>query len=242
MKEPRLISPTKELDTMEGFSRRGWLSSATPKLRSQMLAAGRRVCLDRGEYLFSAGAQPGGIYGVVTGGVGAEGSTQFHTPKLGHVFRSGHWFGHGPALHGGLRTMGYFAVENSVLLTITLEDLQQLMRQDAEISRQVGRMANIGTDIASWVALDLLIPDAPRRIAAVLLRVTGALEAVEPSDARGFQLTQAEIGVMANVSRVYLNRVLSSFTKSGWIATTYGYLRLLDVNALTDFAYSTDED
>jgi CRP/FNR family transcriptional regulator, cyclic AMP receptor protein len=195
----------------------------------------------RGDRLFSAGALPGGVYGVITGGVGAEGMTQWHSPRLGHVVRPGHWFGHGPLLHGGHRTMGFFAIEDSTLLAVSLEELRKLMQADPEVARLVGQLGNMSADLAVSAICDLLIPQAPRRIAAVLIRVTGANEGVEPSNPMGFHLTQYDISEMASVSRLYVNRVLNQFVKAGWIAKSYGHLRLLDVKALGDFAYLGDD-
>lgn len=219
------------------LSVRGWLASATPAQRAALLAAGRTVILEAGQRLFSAGAPPGGIFGVVSGGIAVEGSTPWHLPRVGHVYRTGDWFGHGPALNSGSRTMGYFALEQTDLLTVPLAPLRNLMRADPEMARLVGEMANRGTTLASWIACDLLIPDAPRRLAAVLLRVTGAMEGVQPSDQRGFLLTQTILGEMANASRHHVNRVLGEFARSGWIAKRYGHLQLLDVEALKAFAY-----
>lgn len=224
------------------FAARGWLAQTNNLLRDRIINAGRKMNVVRGERLFSVGASPGGIYGVISGGVGAEGSTPSHTPRLGHVLRPGHWFGHGPLLHGGHRTMGFFATEDSTLLTVSLEQARKLIRDDPEIGGLVGQMANMSADLAISVVCDLLIPQAPRRIAAVLIRVTGANEGVEPSNPMGFHLTQFDISEMANVSRLYVNRVLNQFVKAGWIVKSYGHLRLLDVKALGEFAYLGDEE
>jgi CRP-like cAMP-binding protein len=222
------------------FSRRGWLSGAEPQLRARVLGAARQTLVGRGQRVWSAGDPPGGICGVVSGGIGAEGSTRFHLPRLGHVYRAGDWFGHGPVLAGGRRVMGFVALEQSLLLTVPLETLQAMMRDDPEMARLVGEMANRGTQLGNHVACDLLIPEAPRRIAAVLLRVTGALDGVEPDDPRGFLLTQAVLGEMANASRHHVNRVLGEFEREGWIAKSYNHIRVLDAGALADFAFSDD--
>ena len=224
------------------FAARGWLAQTNKLVRNRIIDAGRKISVGRGERLFSVGAEPGGIYGIITGGVGAEACSASHTPRLGHVLRPGHWFGHGPLLHGGHRTMGFFATEDSALLTVSLEDVRKLIRDEPEIAGLVGRMANMSAELAISVVCDLLIPQAPRRIAAVLIRVTGANEGVEPSNPMGFHLTQFDISDMANVSRLYVNRVLSQFVKAGWIAKSYGHLRLLDVKALGEFAYLGDEE
>ena len=117
---------------------------------------------------------------------------------------------------------------------------QQLLRVDIGIARLLGVISEVNSNIAACTARELLIPDAPRRIAAVLLRVTGAHEGVEPSDARGFLLTQHDLGEMANASRHHVNRVLGELEARGWIAKSYNHVRLLDEPALAAFAYRED--
>jgi CRP-like cAMP-binding protein len=222
----------------EIFARRGWLASADPRHRAQILAAARTVSLGRGSLVYSAGDAPGGIYGIISGGIGAEGSSSWQSARLGHIFRAGDWFGHTPALTGGHRTLTFRAVEPSRVLTVPLAKLREMMAQDAEILRLVGIMADRGSVLLTNAALDLLTPEAPRRIAAVLLRVTAAHDGLQPDDPRGFLLTQTMLGEMANASRHHVNRVLGDFTQRGWIAKSYNHIRLLDVPALTAFAYT----
>lgn len=222
------------------FGSRGPLAFAEPEARARFLALGRPVRVSRGTQVFAAGDGPGGLYGVISGGIGAEVVTAQLGPRLGHVYRSGGWFGEGPSMSGGRRKLGQRALEDSELLLVPLGALQALHREDVGISRLLGVIAEISSNIAACSARELLIPDAPRRIAAVLLRVTAALDKVSPSDPRGFLVTQHDLGEMANASRHHVNRVLGLFAREGWIATSYNHIRLLDVPALATFAYSDD--
>lgn len=216
---------------------RGWLAAQPEPFRRQLLAIARPVRFGRGEWVFAIGDAPGGIYGVATGGIGIEGGGPFHALRLGHVLRAGDWFGHHPALSGGgRRVLGMRAMEDSVLLHVPLAPLQALMRSDPQAARCVGDMADNGLIFATRVIADLLIPDAAQRTAAVLLRVTGAEDGVEPDDPDGFLLTQAEIGELANVSRPHVNRILADLVRRGWLAKRYQRLRVLDAAALRDFA------
>ena len=73
-------------------------------------------------------------------------------------------------------------------------------------------LAHIGSEVTHWVALDLLIPQALRRIVAVLLRITGALDGVEPDHTRGF----------------LLNQVLGQLGQSGFISKRYNHLKVIE--------------
>ncbi len=222
------------------FATRGPLALVDARTRARFIAASRPLAVARGERVYLAGDGPGGIYGVVSGGIGVEGSTAHLGPRLGHVMRAGGWFGEGPALRGGERRLGYRALEDSRLVVVPLPAVQQLQRDDLGITRLLATISEISSGIAALSVRELLIPDAAQRIAAVLLRVTGAHEGVEPSDPAGFLLTQAELGEMANASRHHVNRVLQQFARAGWIATSYNHMRLLDPQALTAFACSDD--
>lgn len=221
----------------ELFARRGWLSRVPADFRQLILGLGRPLVVRRGDNVFSVGDPPGGIFGVVSGGIGVEGSTLWHSPRLGHVMRPGYWFGWGPVLGGKARSMGMRALEDSELLSVSLPALRQLMDRDSRAGQLLGDGANFGADIASWTACDLLISDGARRITAVLLRVTGVLDGIPADQPGGFLLTQHDLGEMANASRHHVNRVLGMLSREGWIATSYNHIHLLNVPALKRFAF-----
>lgn len=223
----------------ELFEFRGWLSEQPPVFRQQLLRMARALSIARGDWVFAMGDSPGGIYGVVSGGIGIEGAGPFHMLRLGHVIRAGVWFGHHPILSpGGRRSQGMRAMEDSVLLHVPLAPLEALVKSDPVAARAIGSMADGGSILATRIISDLLIPDASQRIAAVLLRVTAAEEGLEPHHPDGFLMTQAELGEMANVSRPYVNRVLRELEDRGWLAKRYQRLRIIDVEALRGFAAS----
>jgi CRP-like cAMP-binding protein len=227
------------LDTL--FAAHGWLSGVPAGFRTRILGMARPLRLARGQRLFAIDDPPGGIYGIVSGGIGIEGAAEWHPLRLGHILRAGSWFGHHPVLTGGeRRVQGMRAIEESELLLVPLPALRALVASDALAARLVGAMADLGSILASRVISDLLIPQAPRRIAAVLLRVTAAEEGVQPTHPDGFLVTQADLGEMANASRPHVNRVLGEFAERGWVSKSYQRVRVRDVEALRNFAAGDD--
>jgi CRP/FNR family transcriptional regulator, cyclic AMP receptor protein len=67
------------------FSQHGWLSEASGNLRARLLADGNQLYFARGERVFAGGDSAGGIYGVVSGGIGLEASARGHPMRMGHV-------------------------------------------------------------------------------------------------------------------------------------------------------------
>ena len=49
--------------------------------------------------------------------------------------------------------------------------------------------------------------------------------------------SHAEISAVVGVSRVTVSKILGRFAASGWIKTEYRSIRVLDIRALTEFAY-----
>lgn len=227
------VSPT----TDALFGGCGWLSEASCDLRAHLRGAARSITYARNERLFAAGDPVGGIYGVVSGGIGVEASGGGHAVRMSHVVRPGFWLGHGPALGADSRTLGFVAIEESEVALLPLPLLKKIMHQDDELRSLLGNLANMAAEIGKSAVSDLLIPDAPRRISAVLLRVTGALYGVTPSHPHGFPLTQTLIGELANASRSHVNRVLAQLSDLGLITKHYNFVKVIDPEGLARFAH-----
>jgi len=223
-------------DPADAFAARGWLSEHPPAFRALMVGHGVPVEVRTGTCVFRRDDESGGLYGIVSGAIGVEGGHRRQSPLLGHVMRRGEWFGIKAVLHGGPRELTYRAMEPARLLFISRSRLAPLMQTDPDIAVRVGQLAEIGNRLGSWVARDLLAPDAGRRLAAVLYRVTGTGE-VAPDDPAGFRLNHQQLGEMANLSRHHVGRKLASFEAAGWIGCGYNRIRLLDAEALAGFAY-----
>lgn len=227
-------------ETEAVFARRGWLSEHPAAFRAQILRTAIVVEARPGTTIFREGDDANGLYGILSGALGVEGGHWRQTPLMGHIFRAGDWVGIKAPLLGGPRELTYRALEPCRLLVLPNSRLVPLMQADSDVAIRVGQLAEIGNRLGSWVVRDLLTPDAARRLAAVLFRVLGMGE-VEPEDPRGFALNHQQLGEMANLSRHHVGRKLSGFEARGWVRCSYGHIRLLNAEALADFAYADAE-
>jgi CRP-like cAMP-binding protein len=230
---------TAELDVL--FSARGWLSEQPEAFRALMLEGAILLDVPVGATVFREGEPASGLYGIMGGGIGVEGGHPRQTPLLGHVFRSGDWFGVRGPLESGLRVLTYRAMEPSRLLLVPNTRLVPLMRENPDVATRVGQLAELVNRLSSWTIRDLLTPDAGRRLASVAYRVLGMGE-VAPTDPQGFWLTHRELGEMANLSRHHVGRKLKAFEAAGWIACGYNRIRLLDAPGLAAFAFGDGEE
>ncbi|MCF1709759.1 Crp/Fnr family transcriptional regulator [Tabrizicola sp. J26] len=233
------ITTDLQTDPRRVFAARGWLSEQPAAFREMFVREGVQVEVRAGNCVFRRDDVSNGLYGIISGAMGVEGGHRRHSPLLGHVFRAGEWFGIKAVLHGGPRELTYRAIEPARLLYLSRTRLVPMMQADPDVAVRVGQLAEIGNRLGSWIARDLLTPDAGRRLAAVLFRVLGAGE-VTPDDPAGFRLTHQQIGEMANLSRHHVGRKLAAFEAAGWIACGYNRIRLRDPEGLAAFAYDDD--
>lgn len=215
---------------------RGWLALQTNAFQQAVLSRATLIALGARDYVFHTGDDLGGVYGVIGGGVGVYIAGNDAGLSLGHVLRTGAWFGHGPAITRRTRTLTFRALEPTQALFLPLAAIKEIAASSPDFMRGVASMAEFGTDAAIAVAADLLIRRSDRRIAATLLRVTTVAEGIASPHPDGFHLTQTDLAEMSNVSRDVMNRTLSRFKSEGWIETKYNRIAILDGAALSQFA------
>lgn len=218
------------------FSRRGWLAHQSADFRRALVARGQVLSFAAGESIFFEGDEGGGIYGIIKGAIGCEVTTRMSGPTLVHVMQQGWWFGEGPALFERRRTMSFRALEPAALLLVPLKAIRAPENDDVQTARRLGQLAELAAVLAIEAGCELLIRDARQRIAAVLLRVTAALEGVCPENARGFRITQSQLAEMSNVSRHHTNVALLELQARGYIALDYGRIAVFEPSRLAQFA------
>jgi CRP-like cAMP-binding protein len=233
--KPPLLDELKQL-----FGAIGWLSQQPEAFRNTLLPEGRILRIERDQAVYREGDPGGSIYGVIAGGIGAIIGPPLLSPRLGHIVRPGSWFGVGPVLSGGSRSMEFRATEPSVLLMVPFASIQRLGERDQETVRRLGALANNGFDMAVRVAAELLIPASARRVAAVLLRVAATNGLDGQATIQDVTLSQVQLAEMSNVSRNLVNAALRRFKARGWLQTNYGRVRIMDRAALAGFAYADD--
>jgi CRP-like cAMP-binding protein len=195
--------------------------------RDKLLAAAVIQRAAAGATLYNADDAPGGVYGMVSGGilVSIEGPDRSMHPA--HIVRRGTWFGFGPLMTQRNRLFLVQALEPSTVAHVSLSAMERMIATEPTWAKHLGSMTTYGQDAIISCVADLLIRDVTARIAAVLLRVTGVLDGIEPDDPRGFGLTQTLIGDLANASRPTVVRALTEFRQHGWIEASYGRMRII---------------
>ncbi len=211
----------------------GWLATEPAWLRNEFLACARIRKFQNGEYAYHLDDEPGGMFGIASGGFGVVVPSGAEM-TLCHVLWQGAWFGAGPILTNGRRTLGFRAVETSRALVVSLRDLNAIGTRHPELYRRIGALSEQSMQsIATRIVGDLLITSGERRIAAVLARLASGNTGGQVVT---LGLSQAVIGQMSNSSRDRVNRTLNKFAKAGWIELGYQAVKIVEPSALERFS------
>ncbi|MEJ1161333.1 Crp/Fnr family transcriptional regulator [Prosthecomicrobium sp. N25] len=230
----------EDASLLAAMTGRGWLSAQAPAFQRDVLKVGRLRQFDAKESVFEVADEPGGIYGIATGSFFVSVPTQAGSVLLAHIIRPGTWFGHGPALTSDTRKLAFKAAEPSRVVYLPLAAIRKLQADDPDYTRAFASLPEHNIRQPIQALADLLIPHSNRRIAAVLLRVTAALDPDIAQPPEGYMLTQSDLAQMANVSRQVTNATLRRFGAKGWLSTTYNRIHVHDARALERFVATGD--
>lgn len=213
----------------------GWLAECPPEVRAEVLANCRLVLARPGTFLRFAGDDPGGVYGLASGGVGIQLLMAGEGQVLVHIFRRGAWFGYTRARSGDPWQMSYPVMEPSVLLHLPLAQVRELQAAKPWMLPHFHALTDYGLERAIANVTNLLIRNPAQRIAATLLRVSPRAEADAPVTV---VVSQEQLGEMANAARDVVNRALKQFETRGWVSVGYRAITILHADGLAGFAES----
>src|SRR5271163_1672879 len=78
----------------------GWLSQTPPSFQRSVLDRCHLRHFNAGEAIYSVGDPPGGMFGLVAGGLNVSIAPNERGPYFTHVARPGSWFGEAAAFTG----------------------------------------------------------------------------------------------------------------------------------------------
>ena len=212
---------------------KGFLAGLSDGLQDEFLSYGKLRKFRAGDFAYHIGDAPGGMLGIVSGSFGVIVASADETAMC-HLIRSGTWFGLAPVLSQGPRVMSFQAVEPSEALAVSLADVHAVGARFPELYRQIGAMSERIVQVtAARIVGDLLISSGQRRLAAVLVRLSGVWEGRPPSP---IPLSQQAIGQMSNLSRDRVNRFLQELVGAGCIELRYGSVVVTDPTVLEEIA------
>ncbi|MBI1621677.1 helix-turn-helix domain-containing protein [Aquamicrobium sp. cd-1] len=150
-----------------------------------------------------------------------------------HMGRPGGWTGEGCFLTRRPRRLGLHCILDTWLFHVPLNVLDEMAAKDPNVIRYISQILLLNSDMLVHVVHDLQIPQAERRIAAILWRTAFHGNQAVP-------LSQEEIGAMSNTSRKQVNAALRKFAELGWLTASYRQVTVENAAALNAFAKEED--
>ena len=214
-------------------SRRGWLSEAPAPFRAAVLERCNLKEFAPGETIYMTGDEPGGMYGLISGGVTVTITTGERGPNFAHYFRPVIWFGEGPILSGGPRLAGVLTSRLSEVLYLPLHAMDEILRLDPSSWRQFASLAMEKMEITLSAMNDLTFRQSRKRVIAVLLRLVGCRIMTPPDeDQFDVHVSQDDLAAMSNVSRATATSILASLASEGLVGLTYRKIEVLEPDTL----------
>ena len=220
-------------EARETMGRIGWLGMVPEPFRAAVLARVHLMHFKAGEPVYAVGDPPGGIYGLVSGGLGIAIAPGERGPYFAHLARPGAWFGEAAAITGQGRRVGLSATRDTDLLQLPLHDILEMARADPTIWRFMALITIGHLDLAIGASDDLMIRDHAARCVAVLLRLGGARR--DDPDRPGpvdVDVTQEDLATLANVSRTTARALLGRLEAGGLISRSYRRITILRADRL----------
>lgn len=231
----RMAFGRKLLDT-------GWLKEKPTDFQQILLQEARIQRYGARQYTHHIGDDPGGFYGIIEGSFGVITDNPTAGTVMGHVMRRGDWFGQRPMLVGKSRSLAFRAMEDSIVLYVSLQAVDQISRSISGSYALFASLAEHNLEVTVTIISDLLIRRSDKRIAAVLLRVAGISKHAPVTGVADCTLTQSDLAELANVSRHVVNSTLGLFENKRWIKVGYGKISILAPKKLIAFLAIVEEE
>jgi CRP-like cAMP-binding protein len=217
---------------------RGWLTQTPPSFRDMIIAASTLRYVDRNTDIYHAGDEPGGLWGLAEGALvvhfpGPESGPE-SVPILVHYARPGFWIGEASVLTGRPRVIGIKAAKDSTLLRLPRNVFHDIATRDPLAWRWLGLLVLEHTVSMIKTTANLRIPNARRRVAAILAQLSEpfAGEVAPPDAGIEVNLHQSQLGDLAGLSRAAVTEALRDLAALGIVELGYRRLILHDRTAL----------
>jgi CRP/FNR family transcriptional regulator, cyclic AMP receptor protein len=214
-------------------SENGWLSQTPTRFQQVVLDRCRLQTYKARQSIYMVGDPPGGMFGLVRGGLGITVAPGERGPYFGHLARPGTWFGEAAAMTRQPRRIGLTATRDAELLHLPLSTIDEIVGIDPSAWRLFALVTLGHLDTAMGACDDLMTRDHVKRCIAVLLRLAGCRHvSATPSSPTEIDLSQDDIATLANVARMTAGAILRNLEQAGHIEQAYRRIRILAPDAL----------
>jgi CRP/FNR family transcriptional regulator, cyclic AMP receptor protein len=217
----------------EIIAKQGWLSLTPASFRQLVLDRSHLQVLKAGSTIYSVGDPPGGMFGLVSGGLAISIAPGERGPYLAHFAPPGTWIGVAPAFTEQPRQAGLAVTRDTELLHLPLHSIREIVASDPGAWRFFGIAVIANTSVAIGAAEDLLIRDHFKLCIAVLLRLGGCRLRTMPEFLPiEIDVNQDGLAALTNLSRTTAGAILRKLQASGYLEVSYRRIHILAPDAL----------
>jgi len=215
---------------------RGWLASTPFDFQDRVAARADLIRIAAGQYLFDAGDVTGGLFGLVRGRFDFHLTTLGDPETLAFMGQPGIWVGDIAAVVGGKRIMSIVAHGPCDVLRLPRAEMLRILQEAPDSWQHIAELLAQNFARAIETIEYLRCPDPARRIAAMLLSLTGN-RPPEP-----IRLSQGEIAEITRLGRTAVQAAQAELAEKGLVRRGYASVEIIDVAALRQFAETRDDD
>jgi CRP/FNR family transcriptional regulator, cyclic AMP receptor protein len=213
----------------------GWLSLTPPPFQRSVLERCQLQTFTTGDAIYALGDPPGGMFGLVSGGLGITIAPNEIGPYFAHFARPGTWFGEAAAITGQPRRIGLMATRETELLHLPLHAIHEIVGKDPSAWRLFALISIGHLDVAIGACDDLMIRDHKSRFIAILLRLAGCrLATANGATPVEVDVSQEDLAVLANIARTTAGALLRRLEAAGLVELSYRRIRILAPGALKE--------
>jgi CRP/FNR family transcriptional regulator, cyclic AMP receptor protein len=233
---PLCLIPNNQREMVHGFDasvfRKGWLSQTPTDFREMVLSRSDLIKLGPGEALYHAGDDAGGLYGVVSGLIELHLHPLGHAPTLLLIVGPGFWTGEFATATGRPRLIALIARSECNILRLSRAEFLRLAQDRPQTWQLLAQLA-VGNVERAIMIIAALRQQSPLARLALTLAYLAREADLRPAVLR---LTQAELGVLAQMSRGAVNAALAQIEARGLIRREYAAIIVTDPDALSQFS------
>lgn len=220
-------------DDMDLLQRRGWLAHTPPDFRARVAGHLRLRDLREGELLYTLGEEPGGIWGLVGGGLAIEVAPNERGPSFAYFAQPGFWFGEQSLITRRPRLVSVRATRRSRLAGLSLAAFDEMARDHPADWRWIALLATMNTALAIAIGDDLMIRDPRLRLIALLLRLAGLRGVGREDGAGSVMVSQTDLAAMAAMTRTTAGLILRDLARREQIVLAYRRIDIVDGDGLS---------
>lgn len=215
-------------DAWASLEKSGWLASCAFETRDSLRSIARYRAFSAGQYLYHAGDDADGIFGVVSGSVDSLAPRQDGDEFIVHRAGGGFWIGDLALFSDQPRLVSLRAATAVRAVYLPGAQVLALSRQRPELIADFFRLTGENFATTFTLVSNMAVPGATNRVALKLLMQ----QRVQPRDDRWIHIDQASLAEMVALSPQSVRRSIRELQKRGLIENGYGRIRILDYAGL----------